>query len=154
MQKTTDEWRTSTAVQIISLQMAVLLACCTRQRGGEKEKLHLFSSFAKNTVVACAWKAFLASLFSVFCAMLAALTNWIQYILIHILPNSQKADHGVKAVLAESVPPNAGIQRAADRSWKIVASVCRQPRVHLPDFTFHSTSFHLYGSKLNTQTGM
>lgn len=73
--------------------------------------------------------------------------------LIGILPNSQKADHGISAVLAQWVPPNAGGQRTTDSLWKTLASVRRQPQIYLTNFMFHSTSFHLYGCRLNIQTG-
>lgn len=126
-----------------------------KAKGGREREITLtfiFSLCKKHCGCLCL-KAFLPSLFSVFCALLVALTNWIQYLLICILPNSQKADHSVKAVLAESVPPNAGIQRAVDTSWEILASDTRPLADSLTNFMFHSTSFHLYGSRLDTQTG-
>lgn len=122
-----------------------------KAEGGEKETLPwlLFSAFAKTTGFLC-FKALLApcSVFSVH-----RLLSWlIEFnILTCILPNSQKVDCSVKAVLAESVPPNAELQRAVDTLWEIPSSVCRQPC--LTNFMFQSTSFHLYSNRLDTQTG-
>lgn len=124
-------------------------------KGRERKEITLFAfSFCKITLlVAYAPRHIFHDLqFSVFCALLAVLTIGFN-MLIGILPNSQKADHGISAVLAEWVPLNAGGQRTTDSLWKTLASVRRQPQIYLINFMFHSTSFHLYCCRLNIQTG-